>query len=325
MNDDFIGYSATRERAGYYPIPTPGTLRVRGEDRFAFFQRQTTNDTSKISTDRSLVTVLTSPTARILDVLRLIADEESLIVLTLPEHGTDTAGYLKSRVFFMDKVLLDDISSEFAQVELEGPLSTKILEEIGFSSSPSIDEIVGADLWGQRCLAIGQRGMVGAGYRLFLPASSVPDLETSLEKLEVEQISDAAYNVLRVEAGLPAAGAELTDVYTPLEVGLEWTIAENKGCYTGQEVIARQITYDKITQRLVGLHLSQPSHPGDSVWAQDRQIGKITSSALSPRLGEIALAILKRPFQEPGSTVQVRPAGSEDTAHTATVSQLPLQ
>jgi folate-binding protein YgfZ len=103
---------------------------------------------------------------------------------------------------------------------------------------------------------------------------------------------------MRVEAGLPAAGAELSEDYTPLEAGLAAAISSTKGCYTGQEVLARQITYDKVTQHLCGLRLTRRAQPGGRVWAPDGSpVGRVTSAATSPRFGEIALAVVKRPHR----------------------------
>ena len=116
---------------------------------------------------------------------------------------------------------------------------------------------------------------------------------------------DEAYQVRRIELGRPEPGAELTGEYSPLEAGLAWACAENKGCYTGQEIIARQITYDKVTRVLVGLVGDAPLSPGASLSADGRDVGTITSTAYSPLLGApIALAIVKRPHDVPGSELQ---------------------
>jgi folate-binding Fe-S cluster repair protein YgfZ len=107
-----------------------------------------------------------------------------------------------------------------------------------------------------------------------------------------------------------------------LETGLEWAVAGGKGCYTGQEVIARQMTYDKITQHLVGLHLGNSARPGQRIWADGKPVGIVTSAVRSPRFGEIALAIIKRPHHQAGTLVRV---GDTDTLSLpATVSSLPF-
>jgi folate-binding protein YgfZ len=131
------------------------------------------------------------------------------------------------------------------------------------------------------------------------------------------------YESLRVEAGLPAAGHELTETYTPLETGLEAAISDNKGCYTGQEIIARQITYDKVTQHLCGLRLSQPASPGARIWAEEKLAGQVTSITASPRYGPLALAIIKRPYFEPGTAVLV--GETIESAIQAQVQALPFQ
>jgi folate-binding protein YgfZ len=324
LEETLPGYATALSRVGYYPVPAPGTLRVSGEDRLAFFQRQTTNDVNQLRLNHCLVTVLTSPTARILDVLQLIDEGDTLTVLTLAGHGADTARYLKSRIFFMDKVSLEDLSADYAQVDLEGTKAPESLNELGFTNTPALNEVVRANLGEEPCSAIGQRGVTGASYRLLFPSSAMTRLESTLEELGIDRISPDAYNTLRVESGLPAPGAELIEAYTPLETNLGWAISDHKGCYTGQEIIARQITYDKVTQHLVGLRLSAPAQPGEPVWAEGGRIGTVTSAVHSPRHGEIALAILKRPYHEAGQTVRVGNSASEELSKSAVVSKLPF-
>jgi folate-binding protein YgfZ len=129
-------------------------------------------------------------------------------------------------------------------------------------------------------------------------------------------------DILRSEAGIPTGGQELIDEYTPLEAGLGWTISNNKGCYTGQEVIARQISYEKVTRHLAGLRLERPAQSGENLYSpeEDHQVGKITSAAISPRLGPLALAILRRPFDEPGRRVTL----GDPKGLSATVVSLPF-
>jgi folate-binding protein YgfZ len=267
--------------------------------------------------------VLTSPSARILDVLRLWEEPDTLKVITLPGHGRATARYLKSRIFFMDKVSLVDLSAEFAQIDLEGPEAMEWLTRLGFTRAPELDEVMTGDFGGTTLHALGQPGFTGVGYNLLIPRQAVTGVITALDELMLARLTDETYHVLRVEAGMPASRAELTEEYTPLEAGLDWAISDSKGCYTGQEVIARQITYDKITQRLAGLHLDSPAQPGERVWVEGKPAGSVTSTAGSPRFGEIALAILKRPYYEPGNSVRV--GNLEQQASLARVTKLPFE
>ncbi len=131
-------------------------------------------------------------------------------------------------------------------------------------------------------------------------------------------LSPDSRHILRVEAGLPAAGAELSEEYTPLEAGMEHAVSGDKGCYPGQEVLARQVTYDKVTQRLVGLKLSEPVTPGKRLLAEGKPAGVVTSAAVSPRFGAIALGVVKRPHHEVGTRLEV------ETEWSAVVAGLPL-
>jgi tRNA-modifying protein YgfZ len=98
----------------------------------------------------------------------------------------------------------------------------------------------------------------------------------------------------------------LIEEFNPLEAGMGWVCADNKGCYTGQEIIARQVTYDKVTKTLTGLRTRQVVAVGSEVTVAGRNVGVVTSSALSPALNSaVALAVLKRPHNQPGTAVQI--------------------
>jgi folate-binding protein YgfZ len=161
------------------------------------------------------------------------------------------------------------------------------------------------------------------GLRLLVPAQQLTMLKEFLENFKAVEVSSKVYDVLRIEAGIPAAGHELTEDYTPLETGLGATISHTKGCYTGQEVIARQITYDKVTRQLVGLKLVAEADVGDDIRLADthQAIGKITSAADSPRFGQIALGVIRKPYDQPGTKLLV---GDEPDSQPGLVTELPF-
>jgi folate-binding protein YgfZ len=315
------GYSAATNGAAYFPQPAAGYLRIGGPDRQTFLQRQTTNDVRLLTPGRALVSVLTSPAARILDVLTLVAEPgESLGALTLTGRAAETFRYLRSRIFFMDKVTLEDASAEFAQFDLLGPAAPDVLRRLGFDRPPDVNEAVAAEVAGAQARALYGEGL---GFRLLFPASQAQAVTAALASAGADRLSVESFAVLRVEAGQPAGGHELVEDFTPLETGLAASISDSKGCYTGQEVIARQITYDKVTRLLVGLTLEGAVNVGDRVWsgAEDRSAGRITSTAHSPRFGHIALAVLRRPLNEPGTAVTV---GEREGGVPAVVVDLPF-
>ena len=132
------------------------------------------------------------------------------------------------------------------------------------------------------------------------------------------------YNVLRVESGVPATGLELTEDVNPWEAGLSYAISLNKGCYNGQEIVARLNTYQKVKRSLRGLKLSDEKLSGEETVStglkcDGKDAGFITSRVVSPRFGAIALAYVRGDFAENGQQLKV-----EDSSQTAIVCDLPF-
>jgi len=304
----------------FYLQEEAGFLRICGEDRLSFLQRQTTNDLEMLSPDQPLVTVLTSPTGRILDVLWVFDEAESFGVLTLPGKGQETFNFLQSRIFFMDKVTLEDASQEYAQVDLFGDEVDDFL--LGLTNRKALEDgIFNLDDSGA-----GVRILIKMGFahRLLVAHEVQGKLLEWLKTRGAEPLAEESYETLRVETGLPAARHELTEEYTPLETGFGWAVSDNKGCYTGQEVIARQINYDKVTRKLVGLQLTNTVQVGDTLFQTDshQPVGKVTSFADSPRFGHVALAVIKRPFYETGNELVAGEKGKNILAKT---TELPFR
>jgi len=318
------GYIEASQEAVYYPLPQPGLLKITGPDRVDFLQRQTTNDLEELTEGNAQVSVLVSPLARILDVFHIYIEGEALNVITLPGFAAATTQFLKSRIFFMDQVSVENTSEAFIQVDLAGPEALGLLHKLGWDRTPSINEIVPVKYQQNTIFAIGRRGFFNeAGFRLLIPSEASENLLKTMQQRGAVELTPEVYEILCVEAGQPSAGRELSDNFTPLEVGLEWAISAQKGCYTGQEVIARQITYDKVTQTLVGLRLEAPVQPDTKLWKDEKPAGIVTSTADSPTYHHIALGIVKRPFHTPGTTLSIG-SKMEDKIITATVIRLPF-
>jgi folate-binding protein YgfZ len=315
-----------------YFIETPGYLEMSGEDGVDFLQRQTTNDVHRFDGKSALVTILTSPKARILDVLTLLPDPNILHdeakqrrcmhILTLPNYSTRTVEFLTNRIFFMDKVSIMERNGEFVQIELFGSGADLTISKIGFGALPEPAEILSTEIDGCLLRVVGRVKELHLGCRLLVPPKIADDILDLIEDSGANPVTEEQYNVLRIEAGLPMAGYELTSDYTPLEIGLENVVSKTKGCYTGQEVIARQTNYDKVSQYLSGLKLSDQAQIGERVRFENKSVGKITSAAFSDRHGDIALAVIKRPHNQPGNELYVEQR--DTTIVNAQIVELPF-
>ncbi len=311
MND----YHAYHEEAVFYEQKPSGYLRLSGPDPIDFVQRQSTNDIRRLSPEEAVLTVLTSPTARILDVFYVlqepVASGSGIALLSMTGRAAEMYRYLKNHIFFMDKVSIDDLSAEYAQLSIGGQKADQALRQLGVDRQIEANRIIDLVIRGASCRLLRQDDHIGLEYRLILPSAGCDAVEAALQEAGIQPISADAYEILRVEKGLPAGGSELTGEYTPLETNLESAVSGTKGCYTGQEVIARQVTYDKVVRGLAGLRLEKGVQPGDRVFAQGKPAGVVTSAVRSPRLGVIALAVLRRPYHEAGASITVISGGEE--------------
>lgn len=291
-----LSTQAAAHIAAWYRLPQPGTLLLGGATRTDYVQRQTTNDVGLLSPQRAVPTVLTNPSARILEVFTLLQHGEHFLLLTQPGHAAGLAAYFKRHLFFNDQVTVEDSSAAWAQLELYGPQVRSALASLGFAQQPSaLDEVVSATWQDQALYAIQDEYCI----RLLLPSA----LDLPADWAALPELDLASREQLRIEAGR-AGDLEFTDANTPFEVGLGRYVSASKGCYTGQEVLARQVTYDKVARGLAQLSSDTAMQPGASVSLDGRTIGQVSSAAVSPTLGPLALAVLRKPF-EPGQTVTV--------------------
>jgi folate-binding protein YgfZ len=301
MNNE---YTALTTAAALLERPTAGVLVLTDTDRHDFLHRMTTNQINKLPVGEATVTVLTNPTARILFAFTVLVRPEELWLLPAPGQTTVLERHLRGQIFFMDKVKVRNASETLRRARLMGPQAAQRLSDLGFAATTLAD-----DHWLEQdgVVILAQSRFDVPGFEIIAPPEQYQTLLAQLAAAGAPLLAnESAYESYRIELGRPIAGHELTDGYNPLEAGLAWTCADNKGCYTGQEIIARQITYDKITKSLVGLRSAQRLPVGAEVSVDGRAVGTVTSATESIGLqAPIALAIVKRPFHEAGATLMV--------------------
>lgn len=308
---DTAQYAAITDGVGYQLRDDTGVLRLIDADRADFLQRMTTNNIAALRPGQSTVTVLTSPTARIVQVFTVLCRADDLLLLPAPGQHAVLAKHLRGQIFFMDKVKVEEL--DWRRIRLAGKQARQMAAGRVAGAADLQDEHFAEE---NGLIALAQTAYDIPGYELLVPPNRVDVTVAALHDAGAVAVDDAAWTARRVELGRPAPDAELTGEYTPLEAGLAWTCAENKGCYTGQEIIARQITYDKVTKTLVSLRGEQLLEPGAEVQAEDgRSVGTVTSATYSPALATpVALAVIKRPYNEKGTPLRVDGAEVEVTS-----------
>ena len=193
-----------------------------------------------------------------------------------------------SRVATAERAILSVVGPGAAGVALSGPLTPEHAH-------------TEVELGGAAWLAVA----TDAGVDLIGPSDAAAAAGEALRDAGAEPVTEAAAEVLRVESGRPRFGREMTTATIPEEGGInERAVSFTKGCYIGQETVARLHYRGKPNRRLRGLRLSEPVEAGAPVRLGERELGLVGTAAISPSRGPIALAILRREA-EPGARVEV--------------------
>jgi tRNA-modifying protein YgfZ len=328
-------YLAALEGAALVDETSAGRIFMRGKDRAALLHRLSTNDIERLKPGEGARTVLTTPIGRIIDLLTVHALEDALLLVTSPEQGPPVYGHLKRNIFFNDQVTLEPAGRSHGQIALYGPRAQAILESLARGAAfGSLERwhtarvtVAGGEMLVARSAPIG-----GGGFTLYPPVEALEAIRAALVAAGVTPLSAASFEVLRVEQGYATYGRELGQEYIPLETGLLDAVSFSKGCYVGQEIIARMESRGRLAKRLMGLRLRPSGDEGAAATEAllslalpaklevgGKEAGDLTSVAHSPRLGPIALAYVRSAHAEPGAVV-----GVGGTALQAEVAELPL-
>lgn len=283
-----------------------GLLKLSGADCKRFLHNQTTNNINALAPGQGGDTVFLTSTGRTLDLATAYVSEEGIFILGSPNRRHFLQEWIDRFIFPMDQVELTDISDEFAIFTLIGPASAAILEKL------EIATLAGQPIASHAVVNCGDvpiRLSVGSGlslpgYTLFVPVEASPTVWSRLVAAGSLPLGDRLWECLRVQQGRPFPDRELTEDYNALEAGLWHAIAFDKGCYMGQETIARLNTYQGVKQRLWGIRLDCAAAPGTPVTVDDTKVGILTSYAEIE--GEkLGLAYVRTKAGGHGLTVQV--------------------
>jgi folate-binding protein YgfZ len=323
FTDSPEGRVAARESAAILDLSTIGRIKVTGKNRVDLLQRISTNDMLPLSPGHFAPTLFVTPKGRIVG-RALVLDRGESLLLLIPGVGHEQLRAWIQRYVLADDFKMTDLSTESAAFALVGPRAPEVVKDLVGVGVGSLerDRFVNLEAAGVETLIAPYDALPSAW--LFL--AEMPGIVAIWDRAcalgiskGLRPIGTADAEVLRVEAGIPGPGHELTEDWNPWEAALQGSFSLTKGCYTGQEVIARLNTYDKIQRRLVGVSMgaadpldvpqglfaSQPGAGSDSA-PQQREIGTLTSTVRSDRLGEaIGLAFVRGAFVEPGTELLV--------------------
>ena len=298
-------YQAARETAVLTDRSDLGVLIFSGETRFDLLNRMSTQKILSMDKGEGTATILTTDIGRIIDRLRLYATNSTLYALTSENNSDNIARYLMRFVFFQDDFRIQDVSQETVIFGVYGPQARQKVVEAGFP-----DEELPLHHWrqvkfGDITAYLHRTDPIhGAGYFVMGEEKDRAALWQRLLDTGLVVADANAFNYLRIEAGLPRYGQELTSDYIPLEANLWEDVSFSKGCYIGQEIIARMESRGRLAKKLVQLTADGPLEAGSNLQANGKNAGTVTSTAVGPH-GTIGLGYVKTSVLDSESELMV--------------------
>lgn len=313
FSDPVTEHNAVRNEVGIADISYLGTLRLRGEDRAKFLHRLISNNVEDLSVGEGNYATILTNRGKIIGDMRVYVFEDVIYISTAPECEQNVYSEL-DKYIIADDVEFAIETDSIGAIAVYGPKSPELVESAldleGLRTLPEHHSL-SCEVDNRWIGCISSKCVGEYGYHLW---TSTEALEWLWDKLSsassnVVPIGWHALESLRIEAGTPRYGTELTESIFPLEAALEQAIDFEKGCYIGQEIVARMKYRGHPNRLLCGIeiHAETAVQQNSPIVVDDKEVGWITSSAYSPTLGKpIALGYIRMAFTEQGSRIQIQ-------------------
>jgi folate-binding protein YgfZ len=291
-------YRAMKEGAGMLDRSSRGKLLVRGPDGAELLQGQLTNDIEALEPDTGCYAALLDRKGHMQADMRVLRLGTGDLWLDTEAETADAVERHLRMYSVGREVEIDDASSAWSIVSVIGPGAAEVA-----GSPPVPDEHAQRhyERDGVEILAVG----TDLGLDLIVRAEQSDELRALLARSDAVEVSEAAVEILRVESGRPRFGREMTTATIPQEAGIdERAVSFTKGCYIGQETVARLHYKGKPNRHLRALRLESPAADGEAIMLGEREVGRVGTAVLSPVHGPVALAVVRREA-EPGTRVEV--------------------
>ncbi|KKB37268.1 glycine cleavage system aminomethyltransferase GcvT [Bacillus thermotolerans] len=313
-------HEAVRTKAGLFDVSHMGEIRVEGEDALSFLQQMLTNDLSNLQPNQAIYTVMCNEKGGTIDdlIVYMLADQDYLLVVNAGNTDKDFE-WLKRHQ--SGRVQVSNVSEEWAQLAIQGPLAESILQEL--SKETDLSEIKFFKFHprvklGNVYALVSRTGYTGEdGFEIYVESKEAPALWKAILDAGKEEgllpCGLGARDTLRFEAGLPLYGQELTEDISPLEAGLGFAVKLKKDSFIGAEALRAQ-KEKGVPRKLIGLEMIDRGIPrhGYPVFADGKEIGQVTTGTQSPTLKKsIGLALVEAAFAVPGQELVVEIRGKQ--------------
>jgi glycine cleavage system T protein (aminomethyltransferase) len=329
--DPVAEHRAVRQAVGVADLSHRGKIRITGDDRVKWLQSVISNDILPLQPGQGRYSSFLTHKGKMLSYFRVYLQTDAVMLEDAGEIGDATYTALRKFLLYGTKAKMDNCGESWGLLLVSGPKAALVVNAAFGANVEDVEPLnfITAAIGGQTAMIIRAEETGEQDYEVLIPAEG---LISALERLMeagtphgIKPFGTQAREALRVEAGIPKAGPDLNEEIVPLEANLEGkAFSLSKGCYPGQEVVARMDTYGNVRRKLVGLLLKDSTVPphGAKLFSGDREVGWISSATRSPQLNAvIAFGFPLRDFSAPGTILSVEISGAR---HEATVKALPF-
>ena len=315
FSDAVTEHHTVRQAAGVFDFAFRKKFALKGDDRIRFLHRMVSNDIKKLSPGQGTYATLLTPQGHILVDMRLYCAEDRFFVDTDSDLLDKALEGLK-RYVIADQVEFEPL--DLHTLAFQGPRSRPLLEKTLHISLPAMQEFdhFGTNYAGFPVRVVCASSSGEEGYEVWAGAKGLLAVWGAAcgqaPTYGMLPCGTQALETLRIEAGIPRYGQELSEDIIPNEAGLWNAVSFSKGCYVGQEIVERARSRGHVNWKLMGLVVESQAPPpaGTKLTREGREIGEVTSSCVSPTLGKtVALAYLRREVAEPGTKLEF-PSGA---------------
>ncbi|MCA9222625.1 MAG: hypothetical protein KDA71_20000 [Planctomycetales bacterium] len=289
-------YRQLTTRSGFVECDTRTRLIIRGRDRLALLHNLCTNEVKKRQAGDVFETFFCDARGKTIGFASLMLFQDSVILDSAPGQTERLMTHL-DRYIIREDVQLADMTAEYDQWLIAGPESPQVIERM-IGRAPESLAGEPTELAGQFLMIAPTHFLQDGGFWLFAARDTDEFIANSLTAAGALAIDANAIEVRRVETGTPEFGRDITSENLPQEVGRDkQAISFVKGCYLGQETVARIDALGHVNRLLCGVKLAGETvaEPGTKLVYGDKEVGQITSSVFSPAIGApLSLAYLRR-------------------------------
>ena len=310
-------HMAVRQEVGIVDLSHRGLNRITGEDRVSWLQNLISNDIRPLNIGQGLHSAFMDHKGKMLAYFRVLLLEDAIMLEDIGEVGDTTYQHLKKFLLFGTKAKMENCLESWGILLIAGPTAPDLVREafsVNMEEAKPLD-VQAENVDGKTVIFLKAEETGEHDIEILVPHTELVTVWDRIwsvgQRFNLKSVGQIALQSLRLEAGIPKVGPDINDRIVPPEANLEGkAFSLTKGCYPGQEVVARMDTYGSVKRRLVGLVLDLPEgrlpEPGAKLFSGDREVGWVSSSAYSPVLKKpLAFGFPLRDFTKPDTSLAV--------------------